>query len=183
MVKGILADNNVIGQVAYLARLMQTQWRDFWKELGLVLRRFEGVGLAPTATDTEIWHRCQAEELILITDNRNDDTPDSLAAAIRTFGTPPRCPYSRSPISIGLSQVRSTRNGYSSACTTTFFASTKCAARVDCSCLDSRSVLRRQRNDWIAAERSPAAVVVDVQAVGGVVEGAAVDALVASFDD
>jgi hypothetical protein len=35
-VKGILADNNVIGQVAYLVQLMQAEpWGDFWKELGL----------------------------------------------------------------------------------------------------------------------------------------------------
>jgi len=88
MVKGILADNNVIGQVAYLVQLMQAEpWSDFWKELGLVLRRFEEVGLAPDATDVEIWNRCQAEELILITDNRNDDSPDSLTAAIRNLNT------------------------------------------------------------------------------------------------
>jgi hypothetical protein len=59
--KGILADNNVIGQVAYLVQLMQAEpWTDFWKELGLVLRRFEEVGLAPIAGDVEIWQRCQA---------------------------------------------------------------------------------------------------------------------------
>jgi predicted nuclease of predicted toxin-antitoxin system len=92
-VKGILADNNVIGQVAYLVQLMQAEpWGDFWKELGLVLRRFDDVGLAPNATDGEIWQRCQADELILITDNRNDDSPDSLAAAIRKFNTPASLP-------------------------------------------------------------------------------------------
>jgi len=43
-VKGILADNNVIGQVAYLVQLMQAKpWGEFWKELGLVLRRFDDV--------------------------------------------------------------------------------------------------------------------------------------------
>jgi predicted nuclease of predicted toxin-antitoxin system len=88
-VKGILADNNVIGQVAYLAHLMQAHgWEDFWSDLGLTLFRFEDVGLALTATDVEIWQRCQAEELILITDNRNDDSPESLNAAIRQFNTP-----------------------------------------------------------------------------------------------
>ena len=86
--QGILADNNVIGQVAYLVQLMQAEpWADFWKELGLVLRRFEDVGLSPTASDVEIWQRCQAQELLLITDNRNDDAPDSLSAAIRNFNT------------------------------------------------------------------------------------------------
>lgn|GEM_PF-3683551 len=55
--KGILADNNVIGQVAYLVQLMQAEpWSDFWNELGLTLRRFDEVGLAPTASDVEIWY-------------------------------------------------------------------------------------------------------------------------------
>ncbi|MBI1830372.1 MAG: hypothetical protein HYR84_02840, partial [Planctomycetes bacterium] len=82
--KGILADINVIGQVAYLAQLMQSHgWEVFWNDLGLTLMRFENVGLSLTATDVEIWQRCQAEELILITDNRNDDSPESLNAAIR----------------------------------------------------------------------------------------------------
>lgn len=91
--KGILADNNIIGQVAFLAQMMQSNaWADFWKQLGLVLRHFEDVGLAPTASDVEIWQRCQSEELILITDNRNDDSPDSLSAAIRNFNTPDSLP-------------------------------------------------------------------------------------------
>lgn len=86
--KGILADNNVIGQVAYLAQLMQTHgWEDFWNDLGLTLVRFKDVGLQVQSSDLEIWHLCQAEELILITDNRNDDAPDSLNAAIRQFNT------------------------------------------------------------------------------------------------
>jgi hypothetical protein len=93
MVKGILADNNVIGQVAYLAQLMQSHgWEIFWQDLGLSLVRFEDVGLAPAATDVEIWQRYQADELILITDNRNDEAPDSLNAAIRQFGTPHSLP-------------------------------------------------------------------------------------------
>jgi len=88
MVKGILADNNVIGQVTHLVQLMQAEpWAEFWEHLGLELRHFEDVGLAPTATDLEVWQRCQEHELVLITDNRNDDSADSLAAAIRNFGT------------------------------------------------------------------------------------------------
>jgi hypothetical protein len=91
--KGILADNNVIGQVAHLVQMMQAKpWADFWNELGLVLYRFGDVGLAANASDVEIWKRCQADELILITDNRNDDSPDSLAAAIRDFNTPTSLP-------------------------------------------------------------------------------------------
>jgi hypothetical protein len=92
-VKGILADNNVIGQVAYLVQLMQAEpWGGYWNELNLVLFHFPEVGLAATATDVEVWQRCQAEELILITDNRNDDGPDSLAATIRNLNTPTSLP-------------------------------------------------------------------------------------------
>src|SRR5207302_1265600 len=87
-VKGILADVNVIGQVVHLVKLMQSEpWAEFWQELGLTLYRFQDVGLDPKATDLEIWKRCQAHELILITDNRNDDSPDSLAATIRSLNT------------------------------------------------------------------------------------------------
>ena len=86
--KGILADNNVIGQVAYLVEMMQAEgWEDFWNELGLVLVRFDDVGLAIDASDLEIWQRGQADELILITDNRNDESPDSLNATIRCFNS------------------------------------------------------------------------------------------------
>jgi hypothetical protein len=92
-VKGILADNNVIGQVAYLVQLMQAApWGEYWNHLGLVLRRFEDVGLAATATDVELWQCSQAHELIVITDNRNDDSPASLTAAIRQFNTPQSLP-------------------------------------------------------------------------------------------
>jgi hypothetical protein len=50
------------------------------------------VGLTPTATDLEIWRRCQKEQLILITDNRNKDSEDSLESAIRDHNTPESLP-------------------------------------------------------------------------------------------
>src|SRR5438128_8863485 len=93
MVKGILADVNVIGQVAYVVeRMQQEPWTEFWWELGLTLYEFEDVGLNPTCTDVEIWQRCQERELILITDNRNDNSADSMVAAIRNFNTPTALP-------------------------------------------------------------------------------------------
>src|SRR5438094_306141 len=62
-------------------------WSDFWQGLGLVLRHFEDVGLTAGSTDLEIWRRCQAEQLILITDNRNCESPQSLEATIRDHNT------------------------------------------------------------------------------------------------
>jgi hypothetical protein len=93
MVRGILADANVISQVRYLVHVMQTEpWTEFWQALGLTLCTFDGLGLATTATDREIWERCQSEELILITDNRNEDSSDSLSAAIRDLNVPGSLP-------------------------------------------------------------------------------------------
>jgi predicted nuclease of predicted toxin-antitoxin system len=92
-VKGILADANAIGQIEALVHQMQTgTWADLWNDLGLVFMRFEDVGLSLDASDFEIWHTCQAEQLILITDNRNHDSPDSLEATIRQYNKPDKLP-------------------------------------------------------------------------------------------
>ena len=91
--KGILADANVLSQVAFLVQRMQAApWTEFWQALGLTLRTFDEFGLAPAASDREIWQRCQAEELILITDNRNEDSHDSLTHIILNFNTPHSLP-------------------------------------------------------------------------------------------
>jgi hypothetical protein len=88
-VKGILADNNVIGQVEALVQQMQSgEWAEFWGYLGLTFKRFSDVALTPESTDLEIWRVCQSEQLILITDNRNLDAPDSLEAVIREHNQP-----------------------------------------------------------------------------------------------
>jgi hypothetical protein len=67
-------------------------WAEFWRALGLVLRRFEDVGLSASATDLDVWNVCQTEHLILITDNRNLDSEDSLEATIRRNNTPEPSP-------------------------------------------------------------------------------------------
>ena len=86
--KGLTADANVEGQVEYLVQRMQAPaWAEFWMALGLVLHRFENVGLSESSTDLEVWNVCQAEQLILITDNRNLDAEDSLEATIRRNNT------------------------------------------------------------------------------------------------
>jgi hypothetical protein len=88
-VKGLIADNNAIGLISDLVRAMQAEsWATLWSGLGVSLKQFEDVGLTATSTDTEIWHKCQAEELVLITDNRNEDSPDSLEATIRPHNQP-----------------------------------------------------------------------------------------------
>lgn len=91
--KGILTDNDVRGQVDYLVALVEAEpWQEFWKDLALPLLRFEDLGLSPSATDQEVWERCQAEEVVLITGNRNLSGPDSLEATIRRQNTPQALP-------------------------------------------------------------------------------------------
>jgi hypothetical protein len=93
MVKGIMADVNAIGQIHALVRQMQAEpWSDFWAALGLVLKRFEDFGLLNDSPDDAVWQVCQAQQLILITNNRNERSPDSLEATIRTYGQPDSLP-------------------------------------------------------------------------------------------
>ena len=88
MVRGILADINTRGQVEHLVRQMQAKpWAEFWKELGLQLFHFRDVGLHARSTDLEIWQCCQSEQLLLITDNRNKKSMDSLETTIRQQNT------------------------------------------------------------------------------------------------
>jgi hypothetical protein len=92
-VKGLVADANIQGQVEYLVQRMQADaWAEFWQALGLVLHRFEDIGLSGSSTDLEVWNVCQAEHLILITDNRNLDAEDSLEATIRRNSSPESLP-------------------------------------------------------------------------------------------
>ena len=86
--KGILADVNIEGQVDYLMALARGEpWGDLWQELELGYATFGEVGLDHDATDAEIWHCCQREKYLLITDNRNRDGSNSLEATIRSQNT------------------------------------------------------------------------------------------------
>ncbi len=89
----LLADANIQGQVELLvARMQGESWRDLWDHLGLRHVTFADVGLQPADSDTVIWHRCQQMDLVLLTDNRNDDGPDSLEATIRANNQPTSLP-------------------------------------------------------------------------------------------
>jgi hypothetical protein len=67
---------------------MQTAyWRDLWDYLEIRQRSFEDVGLSPADTDRHVWQVCQSQGIYLLTNNRNDDGPGSLTAAIRDGNT------------------------------------------------------------------------------------------------
>ena len=64
-------------------------------ELFAVLRdrfTFADIGLEANDSDRKVWRACQRESLVLITANRNDADPDSLAAAIAEENEPSSLP-------------------------------------------------------------------------------------------
>ncbi|SRR5712691_13487393 len=88
MVKGILADVNIEGHVERLCQLMRQEYRqEFWEDLQLKVPTFAEIGLNPGDPDVLVWQKCQEEELVLITANRNQTSTDSLDMTIRALGT------------------------------------------------------------------------------------------------
>ena len=86
--KGVLADVNIRGHVDMLVVLMKAEpWNEFWDHLQMTYRHFDDVGLLRESPDSLIWQTCQKEELILITENRKKDGPDSLEATIQACST------------------------------------------------------------------------------------------------
>jgi hypothetical protein len=87
--RGLLADINILGHLrALIAVLEDDYWRDVWHSLNLPLYSFRDFGLATNASDALVWQKCQDEELVLLTGNRNSDGPDSLEAVLRAKNTP-----------------------------------------------------------------------------------------------
>lgn len=91
--KGLLADVHLEGHLRLLSILLeQPSRRELWDHLRLSVLRLPEIGLSRQATDVAIWQRCQESQLILITANRHDEGPTSLAHAIRTMNPPTALP-------------------------------------------------------------------------------------------
>jgi hypothetical protein len=87
-VKGIVADNNILGHFGLLLALLQVAERkEFWIHLALATPSFAEVGLADDTPDRIVWETCQMRELVLLTTNRNQHGPNSLEATIRALNT------------------------------------------------------------------------------------------------
>ena len=81
--RGLLADVNVSGYMAYLQlRLVALGFWPVFVELGLDLATFNQVGLAEDANDRIVWNFCQREGWVLFTENRNHKDEDSLNAVL-----------------------------------------------------------------------------------------------------
>ena len=90
---GLLADVNADKYLdAVIAVCRSAAWRDLWNDLDVRVVRFSTLALPANAPDSEIWHFCQREGLLLFTDNRNADREDSLQATIVANVTPTSLP-------------------------------------------------------------------------------------------
>jgi hypothetical protein len=93
VVYGILADANCEGHFALLLTLLQTSWRrEVWEFMGMARMTLAEFGLVADASDRAVWEACQRAQVILLTANRNDEGPDSLAATIQQYNTPHSLP-------------------------------------------------------------------------------------------
>lgn len=82
--QGLLADANVQGHLKYLRRLLEElDLLAILQRLGLQLVTFSDLGLPGELEDRTLWNLCQRDGWVLFTDNRNNESADSLEATIR----------------------------------------------------------------------------------------------------
>ncbi len=77
----VLVDYNIEGQAALLWSTLQTEGWVAAAPMRFV--RFSEVNLPAASSDREIWHFAQANQLIVLTANRNMEGADSLEQTLR----------------------------------------------------------------------------------------------------
>jgi hypothetical protein len=89
----LLADANIQGHIEILfKRRRKEPWIGFSDFLDLRLMSFADAGLNSADSDSVVWHWCQQKRAFLLTNNRNDDGPESLASTICQFNVPQSVP-------------------------------------------------------------------------------------------
>jgi len=89
----LLGDANILRHVALLAARLQAEpWKDFADYLQLHFLSFSDLGLDPSDPDDVVWSRCQERQVLLLTNNRNDDGPKSLQSTIQRLNQPHSLP-------------------------------------------------------------------------------------------
>jgi hypothetical protein len=81
--RGLVLDINVQGHGPYLLRLFdELLLTEFWEDLAIPVLTVPELGYPQEVSDRVLWGRCQRDELVLLTENRNNDGPDSLEQTI-----------------------------------------------------------------------------------------------------
>lgn len=88
-VPGILVDHDVEGQVKILVGILTSDvWKELWTSLNCPVRWLQFFGLDADASDLVVWQTCQNHQIVLVTGNRNQRSPESLEAVILNSNTP-----------------------------------------------------------------------------------------------
>ncbi len=91
--RGILFDVNIQGLSAHWIHLLTAlDLVAVWDDYPLITRTVADLGYPPDVRDRLLWGRCQAEGLVLITENRKSDEDDSLERTIGDSLTPESLP-------------------------------------------------------------------------------------------
>ncbi|MFW5810278.1 MAG: DUF5615 family PIN-like protein, partial [Thermodesulfobacteriota bacterium] len=77
----ILIDHNMEGQAVLLWDTLKKS--GFLNLIPMKMVMFSDVGLAENSNDREVWRFAQANQMILLTENRSAHEPDSLEQTIR----------------------------------------------------------------------------------------------------
>ena len=89
----LLPDNDATGHLHLMLRALRREgWIGFWDDLETIVVSFEELGVARDASDREVWRVCQREQVLLLTNNRNADDPDSLEVVLREENRPDSLP-------------------------------------------------------------------------------------------
>lgn len=84
----LMADADVEGHFQKIISVARGHyWNEMWRGLNVSVTSFAEQGLDRTISDQMLWRFTQANQIILVTGNRNHDTENSLEATILREGT------------------------------------------------------------------------------------------------
>jgi hypothetical protein len=89
----ILSDHDVEGQLGMLLSLWTApDCIEVWQGLDCHLATFASLGIRRDLPDSELWHYCQSNQIVLLTGNRNADFEDSLERTSARLNRPDSLP-------------------------------------------------------------------------------------------
>lgn len=80
---GIMSDQDILGLANALFQRCRDEWGEFLDDLDVRIVTFEDLELQSDSSDSEIWHACQQNNVVLLAANRNKESDESLEATIR----------------------------------------------------------------------------------------------------
>lgn len=91
--RGLLADSNVQRHMAPVQHsLERLDLLELLIDMDIEFTTLAELGVPLGIDDCTLWHRCQTEGWLLLTDNRNDENETSLQSTLRKFWKPGHVP-------------------------------------------------------------------------------------------